>query len=291
LPTVRNEVDIPEMKPVASKVINQVDVPKIEMPDIKIPDIEIPRQKIVNDITPPDISITSPVVNIDAPDIKVEAPEVKIPEQNITNDIKSPDIKIESPSVYITTPDIKFSMPDIENNITSPDVRITTPEIKIDSAKEVKEQRSEKIQKTITEETGSEIAKEIHNGVVTLSEILSVQDLIATRLQTGQSISDIMNPVNIKASPQEINIINSPQALKGGTEKSIVGESITDLTLLMRKFSEDNRQVRDYSREGVSHLVNIEANTYGSWQELKLAVIELKTISTNTKPTYSGIGG
>jgi hypothetical protein len=71
--------------------------------------------------------------------------------------------------------------------------------------------------------------------------------------------------------------------LSAGIQRSITEETGTELAGLFRRFADDNRATKDYTLQGLNHLVGIEKNTYGSWMELQNAVIELKAINTNTK--------
>jgi hypothetical protein len=76
--------------------------------------------------------------------------------------------------------------------------------------------------------------------------------------------------------------------LSGGIQRSITEDTGQELSGLMRRIADDVRQGKDSWKVGINHLVNIEANTASTVEELKLAVIELKAINGNTKPSYSG---
>jgi len=80
----------------------------------------------------------------------------------------------------------------------------------------------------------------------------------------------------------------SPEPLSGTISRAITEETGTELAGLMRKISDDNRANRDYNKLTVDHLVGIESNTYNTVEELKSAVAELKVISSNTTPVYTG---
>lgn len=80
----------------------------------------------------------------------------------------------------------------------------------------------------------------------------------------------------------------APEGLAGGIRRQITEETGTELAGLFRRFADDSRLIRDYNKQGMSHLASIEANTYNTVEELKLAVTELKDINKNTKPVYSG---
>lgn len=77
----------------------------------------------------------------------------------------------------------------------------------------------------------------------------------------------------------------------GTLQSSITEETGTEWVGLARRQADDLRQVKDYSKLGVNHLVSIEANTYGSWQELIKANGKLDTVITNTKQVPVGTLG
>lgn len=81
--------------------------------------------------------------------------------------------------------------------------------------------------------------------------------------------------------------IGTPAGLSGGIQRQITEETGTELAGLMRKIADDNRQNRDYNKLSVDHLINIEANTYNTVEELKLAVVELQGINKNTTKQYT----
>jgi len=76
--------------------------------------------------------------------------------------------------------------------------------------------------------------------------------------------------------------------LAGGIQRQLTEDTGSELAGLFRRYADDNRAIKDYTKLGITHLVNIEQNTYNTVEELKLAVTELKAINTNTKPVYSG---
>jgi hypothetical protein len=76
--------------------------------------------------------------------------------------------------------------------------------------------------------------------------------------------------------------------LAGGIQRQLTEDTGSELAGLFRRFADDNRAIKDYTKLGITHLVNIEQNTFNTVEELKLAVTELRSINTNTKPVYSG---
>ncbi|MGV8136491.1 MAG: hypothetical protein AB2L20_14880 [Mangrovibacterium sp.] len=67
--------------------------------------------------------------------------------------------------------------------------------------------------------------------------------------------------------------------------QSLTEETGGELAGIWRKTSDDTRQIRDYTKEGINHLVRIEANTYNTVVELQNAVDRLDQVVTNTKPS------
>ncbi len=88
----------------------------------------------------------------------------------------------------------------------------------------------------------------------------------------------------------ELNLgtIGTPAGLTGAIRREITEETGTELAGLFRRSADDTRVVKDYSIMGVNHLIGIEANTAATVDQLKLAVIELKSIVTNTKQVPAG---
>jgi hypothetical protein len=94
-----------------------------------------------------------------------------------------------------------------------------------------------------------------------------------------------------------INLNTGDTAKQGlsGIVRQITEETGSELAGLFRRFADDERKLVDYGKLGVNHLIGIEANTYGSWQELIKANVKLDTVNvkldtvvTNTKPLYAG---
>jgi len=76
--------------------------------------------------------------------------------------------------------------------------------------------------------------------------------------------------------------------LAGGIQRQLTEDTGSELAGLFRRYADDQRAVKDYTKVGINHLAGIEANTYSTVEELRLAVNELRAINTNTKPIYSG---
>jgi hypothetical protein len=85
-----------------------------------------------------------------------------------------------------------------------------------------------------------------------------------------------------------LNMGESPTTGMMGIARQLTEETGAELAGLWRRSADDQRQMRDYTKEGVTHLVAIEHNTYNTVEELRVAVNELRDINSNTKPVYSG---
>jgi len=73
----------------------------------------------------------------------------------------------------------------------------------------------------------------------------------------------------------------------GTLQRSITEETGTELAGLFRRFADDNRTTKDYTLAGLNHLVGIEKNTYGSWQELLIVNTKLDSVIANTRAQYT----
>ena len=85
-----------------------------------------------------------------------------------------------------------------------------------------------------------------------------------------------------------LNMGESPTTGMMGIARQLTEETGAELAGLWRRSADDQRQMRDYTKEGITHLVAIEHNTYNTVEELRVAVNELRDINSNTKPVYSG---
>jgi len=101
-----------------------------------------------------------------------------------------------------------------------------------------------------------------------------------------------MREVQSAAASQGINLWRPETSGSGGMsniiQRQITEETGNELAGLLRMIADDNRGNRDYNKLAVDHLVMIEANTFNTVEELKLAVAELKVISINTQKEYAG---
>lgn len=73
-----------------------------------------------------------------------------------------------------------------------------------------------------------------------------------------------------------------------GSIQNLTEQTGGELAGIMRKSSDDTRSIRDYTKMGINHLVNIEMNTFNTVTELKNAVNRLDMIVANTKSSSSG---
>lgn len=76
--------------------------------------------------------------------------------------------------------------------------------------------------------------------------------------------------------------------MSGQIARNITEDTASELTGLWRRATDDIRQTKDYSLAGMNHLVGIESNTFQTVVQLQLAVVELKSIVSNTKQVPVG---
>ena len=102
-----------------------------------------------------------------------------------------------------------------------------------------------------------------------------MEDQVLTPEEVAKLRQDQLSIVDAnKANWESLNqggIINNNAAqpgLSGQISRSITEDTASELSGLMRRMADDERKSVDFSRACVAHLVGIEANTYGSWQEL-----------------------
>lgn len=137
------------------------------------------------------------------------------------------------------------------------------------------------------------------DSITALTEQIS--SALADKVLTEEEKSNIDNQIKLIADANkqlwdeltgalDIGNISQP-GLSGAIQRTITEDTANELSGLLRRMSDDERQSKDYVRAGVSHLVGIEANTAATVDQLKFAVAELKSIVVNTKPIYSGLGG
>lgn len=128
------------------------------------------------------------------------------------------------------------------------------------------------------------ITSALSDKKLTEDERQKIQEMFATVGESQQQLWNDLTAV-IPVTAKETS------GLTGEIQRNITEDTGTELAGLMRKISDDNRMNRDYNKAGVDHLINIEANTFGSWAELQKANGKLDTIISNTKPAYTGITG
>lgn len=114
------------------------------------------------------------------------------------------------------------------------------------------------------------------------------QDELDKANKIAQDITDQIKPLYDAAASVLDKVEEKPNSLVGSIKRDVSEESVGELAGLLRKISDDNRMNRDYNKGTVDHLVNIEVNTYNTVENLKLAILELKKISTNTGAKFVG---
>jgi hypothetical protein len=68
--------------------------------------------------------------------------------------------------------------------------------------------------------------------------------------------------------PTTADKVGTTGGLAGQISKNITEDTGSELAGLFRRFADDERGVRDYTKMGVDHMIGIEKNTLGTWDEL-----------------------
>lgn len=122
----------------------------------------------------------------------------------------------------------------------------------------------------------------------TSDEISTLQDAINKIYGDAAAGLDIYNKILADAG---LGAFGKDTTASGsgltGSIQNMTEETGSELAGVLRKSSDDTRSIRDYTKIGIDHLVNIEANTYNTVVELKSAVTELRQINTNTRQGVS----
>jgi hypothetical protein len=119
---------------------------------------------------------------------------------------------------------------------------------------------------------------------------LSKEEIDALKIDWDKIIAEGKANRDAVESVTGLNLSTSTSntGLSGQIQRSITEETGTELAGLFRRFADDERMVRDYSKLGITHLVGIEANTMNTVLELQKANLKLDTVIYNTRPSYSG---
>lgn len=108
----------------------------------------------------------------------------------------------------------------------------------------------------------------------------------------NKTTDDLINSVAGKWKDATANLdlgLGSPAGLSGVIRRELTEETGSELLGIFRRSADDTRAIKDYSMAGVTHLVNIEKNTFDTVARLDTAIIELKNISSNTKSSYAAV--
>lgn len=122
------------------------------------------------------------------------------------------------------------------------------------------------------------------DGILTKEEIESLRvgfnEIIARQKAEREAMAEVTG----------LNLSPASTSYKGltGIVRNMTEETGNELSGLFRRFADEQRVVKDYSIMGVNHLVGIEKNTAETVTQLQLAVVELKSIVSNTKQVPAG---
>lgn len=125
------------------------------------------------------------------------------------------------------------------------------------------------------------ISKALADKTLTADEKAKIDEQIKTIADANKELwNDLTGALDL----EEVGTTG----LTGGIQRQLTEETGSELAGIWRRSSDDTRQVRDYTKIGVSHLAMIEQNTAETVTQLQLAVVELRSIVNNTRPIYSG---
>jgi hypothetical protein len=152
---------------------------------------------------------------------------------------------------------------------------------------------SGQIMRNITEDTGTELAGLMRkiaddNRKNLLFNQLTADHLWDVIINTAQTVMELQNVEKLLAGGAITTTPVQPTAEQetpaATAPYSNILEDLAKEPDLLRIMAEDGRINRDYNGQSVDHLINIEANTFNTVAELKLAVAELKVIAEKTNP-------
>ncbi len=125
------------------------------------------------------------------------------------------------------------------------------------------------------------------DGILDKNEKEQLRKMYETIFQEGQSLRDMA----FSAAGLDFGADAATQAgLSGAIRREMTEETAGELAGTWRRTTDDTRQIRDYTKTGINHLVAIEANTFNTVVELQKAVSKLDTldeIAANTKPAQT----
>ena len=125
----------------------------------------------------------------------------------------------------------------------------------------------------------------MQDGALSQEERLNLEDLYREAIESAQADWDAVKDI----IGQYENNDSVASGLAGQISQSITEDTASELVGLWNRTALDTRAIRDYTKDGIDHLVSIEANTYNTVLELRNAVTELRAINTNTKASGSRI--
>lgn len=131
-----------------------------------------------------------------------------------------------------------------------------------------------------------DFTKAMEDGILTEKEKNDLQNQYNSIGQTGLNIRDSA----LSAAGITSNISN-PALTGNEITRSITEETPGEFVGLMRRQADDTVKIRDYTKLGVDHMINIEKNTLDTVARLDSAIIELQAINKNTKGSYVGTIG
>ncbi|MCK9282514.1 MAG: hypothetical protein M0P71_18010, partial [Melioribacteraceae bacterium] len=117
---------------------------------------------------------------------------------------------------------------------------------------------------------------------------LTKEEIAALKIDWDKIITEGKANRDAVAEATGLNLYGETDSgISGQIQRSITEQTGTELAGLFRRFADDNRTTKDYTLLGLNNLTKIEANTYGSWQELIIVNTKLDSVIANTRSQYT----
>lgn len=139
-----------------------------------------------------------------------------------------------------------------------------------------------KLQSDLKQSFGIGGDKDVTDDVATL--LASAPELLAAWEEAMTSAENAAKSAGFDWSTS----MGTSTGLTGQIEKNLTEDTGTELVGLYRRNADDTRIIRDYTKIGISYLLNIDRNTANTVARLDSAIIELQAINKNTKGVPTG---
>lgn len=125
----------------------------------------------------------------------------------------------------------------------------------------------------------NELINDYSDNNLSIEELAKFKDSMSDIYNTASPLIEevIASLKNLGIDLSSTESTTTSSGLTGAIQRSLTEETGGELAGLMRKTSDDTRQLKDYGKLAVENLVKIEENTANTVNELKNTVSELKT--------------